>query len=562
MGKTTKILVAIFFIFSLNNSYATFFKTSTKLENVVTKNLEYEKQAELFIDKLIVENEIWFNIKKIDKTPIKLKNVFWSFVSYYEWQIPKSYKYIKLNIVWIEKNSELYKNLQKLVYVDLLPNKSFKINWNSTLSAYKLYKLAEWLFDTNLVQASQIKYLKWRKATINDLVYLKKVLNKKENSQQKIDKKIEINNLDFLKKSEENSELLIEKQKIFEDVYKIIKTQHFHKNKISDIQLLEWATKWLANGSWDKFTVYFPAIENKDFMESLNWTFEWIWSYVEMEKPWILKIISPIPNSPSEKAGLQWWDIIINVDGKKILETTSLSESISWIKWPKWTKVELTILRNWKTIIINVIRDKIIIKNIEYKKINSSTYYIKIANFWNNVSSEFKESLEKLKKETKIKKIIFDLRNNPWGYLEEVSDMLWYIIPKWEKTAVVKHLWRNKNYYSKWYKIIDFSKYKIVILQNSGSASASEIFVWTLKDYFPKATIIWEQSYWKWSVQTIKNYSDGSSFKYTIAEWFTWKSQTWINKIGIPVDIKLEFDFEKFKKDKSDNQLEKAKSIK
>jgi len=84
--------------------------------------------------------------------------------------------------------------------------------------------------------------------------------------------------------------------------------------------------------------------------------------------------------------------------------------------------------------------------------------------------------------------------------------------------------------------------------------------VWPSR-YFPKATILWEKSYWKGSVQTIKSYSDGSSLKYTIAKWFTGKTQTWIDHIWISPDIEVKFDFENFKKTKKDNQLEKAKSI-
>jgi carboxyl-terminal processing protease len=181
--------------------------------------------------------------------------------------------------------------------------------------------------------------------------------------------------------------------------------------------------------------------------------------------------------------------------------------------------------------------------------------------FWANISWEFKESLEALKKEKGIKKVIFDLRNN-WGwYLDQVSDMLGHFVPKWKTTAVVKYLKWEQNYYSKGYNLIDFSKYKIVILQNGWTASASEIFIWTVKDYFPKSTIIWEQSYWKGSVQTIKSYKDWSSFKYTVARWFTGKSQTWINWIWITPDINLEFDFDRFKKYDKDNQLEKAKNL-
>ena len=546
MSKFVKVFsVILLFLFSLNNSSATFFKPS------LPKKIE---EKTIIIEKKQV-SEISIKINNLDKTPVDLWEILASYASYYDWKIPSSYKYIKVNIIWVNKNSDFYKNIQKLIYVDLLPNKKFKLNKNAKISAYSLYRLSEKLFKVNLVSSNNIKYLKWRKANKNDLIYLKKILNKREN----VEKKEDIEQLKL--QSKNNSKLYKQKQIIFNDVYDTIKKEHYNRETISDIDLIEWATKWLAEWTWDKFTTYFPPVESKDFQESLDWNFEWIGSYVEMEKPWVLKIVSPIPGSPSEKAGLKWWDTILKVDGKEILKTTSLREAISWIKWPKWTAVILSIYRDWKILEIKVIRDKIVIKNVEYKKIDNKTFYIKLLIFWDNISGEFKESLEALKKEKWITKVIFDLRNN-WGwYLDEVSDMLGYFVPKWKETAVVKYLNWNQNYYSKGYDLIDFSKYKIVILQNWGSASASEIFIWTIKDYFPKATIIWEQSYWKGSVQTIKSYKDGSSFKYTVAKWFTGKTQTWIDWIGIPVDIELEFDFERFKKTKIDNQLEKAKNL-
>ena len=95
-------------------------------------------------------------------------------------------------------------------------------------------------------------------------------------------------------------------------------------------------------------------------------------------------------------------------------------------------------------------------------------------------------------------------------------------------------------------------------MQNSGTASASEIMIWTLKDYFPKIVSIGENTYWKWSVQTMKQYDDGSSFKYTIAKWFTWKTETWIDWVWFKADIELEYDLEAYKLDWVDNQLQRA----
>ncbi len=80
----------------------------------------------------------------------------------------------------------------------------------------------------------------------------------------------------------------------------------------------------------------------------------------------------------------------------------------------------------------------------------------------------------------------------------------------------------------------------------------------TIKDYFPSSTIIGEQSFWKWSVQSLKKYYDGSSLKYTVAKWFTGKTKKGIDGVGITPDIELEFDSEKFKTEEKDNQLEKA----
>jgi carboxyl-terminal processing protease len=119
-----------------------------------------------------------------------------------------------------------------------------------------------------------------------------------------------------------------------------------------------------------------------------------------------------MPGSPAEKAGLKGGDIVTKVDDKEITKSTSLSEVISWIKGPKGTTVNLTVTRGEETFIVPVIREKIVLSNIEEEKINHSTYYVKIKTFGENVSGDFKKSLENIKSEKNIKKIIIDLRNN------------------------------------------------------------------------------------------------------------------------------------------------------
>ena len=180
--------------------------------------------------------------------------------------------------------------------------------------------------------------------------------------------------------------------------------------------------------------------------------------------------------------------------------------------------------------------------------------------FGDHVVSDFKKTLEDMKNKTNTKKLIIDLRNNPGWYLDSVSEILSYFVPAWEPVAVVKYKNYNQDYKSLWYTDYDFSKLKIVILVNWWSASASEIMAGTLKDYFPNIPLIWEKTYWKWSVQTIKTYYDWSSLKYTIAKWFTWKTQIWIDWTWIKVDKEVILDWEKIKT-WVDNQLEEARNL-
>jgi C-terminal peptidase prc len=477
---------------------------------------------------------------------ISKKDMFIFFANYYKSEIPSSYKYINVWFYDVKNWSKLEEALQKLIYLDLIenPNRQLKAEWK--ISAWWFYRLSEKVFWIKINDKETKKELLNRNTTTNDLLTVRNFLQNDN---------IKINNIQPLNKK------ILQKEAILNDVYKTLINQYYGKDNLSKLKLLDWAIEWLAKWTNDKHTVYFPPVKSESFQDALSWEYEWIWSYVDMVEPGVLKITSPIPGSPSEKAWLKWGDIVLKVDWKEISRDNSLLEVVKWIKWPAWTDVILTIKRNWEIKDVTVTRDKIIITDIESKKLNSRTYYIHIKSFWENVSREFKKSLEELKNNRNINKVIIDLRND-WGwYLDQVTEILSYFVPKWEKTAVVKYYNSSKDYISKWYEDINFSKYKIVILQNSWTASASEILIWTLKDYYKNLTIIGEQSYWKGSVQVMKWYSDGSMLKYTIAKWFTWWTETGIDWIWITPDYKLEFDFEKFKKYWTDNQLNKAKTI-
>ncbi len=460
-----------------------------------------------------------------------------------------SYSSLHLEFKDVKKGTDTYSNLQKLVYLDILENKKSNVLPSKNLNAYIFYSLAEKALETKIIWDSKqlIWELKKRNTLSSDINYILQIYEESISSENKT-----------LEESKESDEIL-EKKEMFLDVYETLKKSHYNRDKIEEKEMLYSAMEWLANGTKDKFTAFFPPTQNKNFQDGLSGNYEWIGAYVDIVKPGELLIISPIVDGPAFKAWVKAWDIVTMVGDKKIEPENSLSEVVSWIKWPAGTSVKLKIKREWGEIKeIDVKREKIIIKEVEYKTYPyNNAFYIQIKWFWDNTYGDFVKSLEVLKKTEWIKKVILDLRNNPGGYLDVVDEMLGYFVPAWEPVSVIKYYNYTLKNQSSWYSTIDFWKYKLIILENWWTASASEILAWTIKDYFPETTIIGENSYGKWSVQTIKPYEDGSSLKYTIAKWYTWKNQVGIDGVWIKPDVEIKITDDDIKA-WVDSQLEAA----
>ena len=467
----------------------------------------------------------------------------------YKNNIPDSYKYIQLNFKDISTDSELESALQVLVYTGIIKNASAQIYEDKPMNAYVFYKIAEKITGTPLLSKTDLLETKSRNTTLSDHSKLEKTIAW---------------DTSILDAYSSDTTTIQQKKKILLDVYTTLKKSHIDKDSITSEELLDSAIEWVAQWTNDIHTVYFPPVKSQSFIESLDGEYEWIGAYVDMRTPGVFEIISPISGSPAQKAGLKWWDIITHVWWKKVTSENSLEEVVSWVKWPAGTDIILTVQR-WEdtpTFEVTVTREKIIIKEVVHERLNSRTYYIEIRSFGQHVSSEFVEALEAVKKEQRVQRIIIDLRNNGWGYLEQVADMLSYMIPEGEPTAVVKYLKWEKIYTSTGKQVIDFNDYEIILIANSWTASASEIMIGTIQDYFPKAKVIWENTYGKGSVQTIRSYTDGSFLKYTIAKWFTGKTQTGIDGVWIAPDKEVLFDLELYQADGIDNQLNEAREIK
>lgn len=369
----------------------------------------------------------------------------------------------------------------------------------------------------------------------------------------KIEKTNKIEKKNNFFKNERKDDLDLEN---FWVVYDLIKTKYYWIDWLDKKDLVDWAIWWLIDSLWDKHSEFMTTEETKKFNEVLSWDFEWIWAVVRKTPIWV-EIERIIKWSPAKKHWLKEKDIILKANGEELQEL-NLYDAVDKIKWPAWTKVVLTILREGEAdfLDIEVIRAKIKIPSIDSKIFEEENiWYIEINMFGQNTSKDFERELSKMKE---VPWLIIDLRNNWWWYLQSAVDILWNFIEEWEILVTTKY---RDSFFDIAYKSVNFGeKYnkEVVVIINWSSASASEITAWALRDY-NKAIIVWEKSYGKGSVQQPFDLDDKSMVKLTIAKWFTPKGVN-IDEEGITPDIEVNFEKEDFEND-YDRQLEEAKKI-
>lgn len=338
----------------------------------------------------------------------------------------------------------------------------------------------------------------------------------------------------------------------YDKVYNIIRNYYYDNDKLTDDDLINWSINWLVDWIWDKHSDYLTPEEYKQFNDNLSWDFEWIGAVIEINPLWV-EVDRILKGSPAKKNDLRSWDIIIKANEIE-LTWMSLLEAVNNIKWPKWTNVELSILREWVDDIItkNVTRDQIKIPSIDYELLDDNIGYVSINTFWEETFVDFQSALLELKDTNWL---VIDLRDN-WGwFLISAVEILSKFVEKWNELVLTKykddtknHSYKSNNY---WY----LYKWKVVVLINQNSASASEIVAWALSDY-NKAIIVWKKSYGKWSVQEPFILEDDSMVKLTIAKWFTPKGLN-IDKEWIEPDIEVWFLEEDYQNE-YDRQKEKS----
>ena len=272
-----------------------------------------------------------------------------------------------------------------------------------------------------------------------------------------------------------------------------------------------------------------------------------------------VKVLSPIKDSPAEKAGIEPGDIIVSVNGKTY-NSSEMSTMTNDIKGEEGTEVEITILRGTETKEFKIKRKKIKVNPVESKVLENNIGYIKFTSFDETTAEDFKTKYEELKK-SKIKSLIIDLRNNGGGLVDQALKIADYMAEK--DSVLLYEVDKKGNEEVKKSENNPIISEPVIILTNENTASASEILAGALKD-LGKAKIVGTKTYGKGVIQQILSVKDGSGIKLTVEEYQT-PNRNKINKIGIEPDetVELPSDVESVINvpEEKDTQLQKAKEI-
>ena len=271
----------------------------------------------------------------------------------------------------------------------------------------------------------------------------------------------------------------------------------------------------------------------------------------------VIKVISPIDDTPASEAGIKAGDYIVEIDNEQVQGKT-LMEAVKLMRGPVGSEISLTIRRKGvKSSINKIIKREIIeIKSVQTKIIKNNIGYLRLKSFNSNSSKQLREEIVKFEKKNKPNSYILDLRNNPGGLLTQAINVVDFFLEDGEIVSTRgRKTIENRRFFAK--KGDKVRGKPLIILINNGSASASEIVAGALKDH-KRAILLGEKTYGKGSVQSIIPLSDGGGIRLTISKYYLPSGKS-ISEIGVEPDILVEEKNDDFKIDSnSDNQLNYA----
>ena len=324
-------------------------------------------------------------------------------------------------------------------------------------------------------------------------------------------------------------------------------------------KLIDAGIKGMIDYLDDPYATYFEGESSDEFNESLEGSYQGIGIEV-MQKDNVITITKVFANSPSAEAGLQVNDILTKVAGKSV-DGMLLENVVSLIKGDNHGKIDITVLRNGTELTVSVNREEVNIPQVTskvYTVNNKKIGYVQIEIFSANIFDQFKQAMKSLESEN-ISSLVIDVRNNPGGYLSQVTDILSLFMNRNQVLYQLDTKGETEKIYGTSKKAT--YSYPVVVLINEESASAAEILAGAFKETY-KADIIGVNSYGKGTVQKTGDLNSGDTIKYTVQKWLT-PNGNWINETGIePTEkVELQVPVTETITEENDNQLQKALEI-
>ena len=308
--------------------------------------------------------------------------------------------------------------------------------------------------------------------------------------------------------------------------------------------------------SLDPYSAYMSPDSFKNMQTETSGEFGGLGIEVSMEAG-VVKVISPIDNSPAEEVGVKAGDYIVKIDDIQVQGKT-LSEAVELMRGPVGTDIEITVRRRGerKALIFTITREIIQVASVKSEIKDDQTAYIRLTSFNENSSKQIKNKIKEFKKNKKIKNYILDLRNNPGGLLSQAIKISDYFLENGEIVSTKsKRKYENRKWFAKKGDIIDGET--MVILINYGSASASEIVAGALQDH-KRAILVGESTYGKGSVQSIIPLENEGAIRLTVSKYYLPSGKS-ISRVGVNPDIVIAEGSDEFRiNTDTDNQLEFA----
>jgi len=351
----------------------------------------------------------------------------------------------------------------------------------------------------------------------------------------------------------QNINELYEKIDLFSEVLEKIDSEYV--DEINQAEVMESAINGVLQ-SLDPYSAYMNPGVFEYMQDDTKGEFGGLGIEVGMEVG-VVKVITPIDDTPASRAGIKAGDYIVRIDGEQV-QGKSLMEAVDLMRGPVGSSTKLTVRRKGvkKAIEFEIVRAVIEVKSVSAEILENNIGYLRLKAFNQNSSGQLKKEIKKFESKKKMNGYILDLRNNPGGLLAQAVDVSDFFLDNGE---IVSTKGRKKRENRKFYanKGDQIKGKALIVLINYGSASAAEIVAGALKDH-KRAILLGEKTYGKGSVQSILPLRNKGAIRLTIAKYYLPSGKS-ISEVGVEPDITIEEQGEDFKiNSPSDNQLNYA----